>query len=376
LDSVEKEFTDGQACAREASDFIISELKNYSKMHMEKIVGLGMPRHVAEHCPTLCSRLWAELDIIPLVLSESALVDRLSVGQSIETRGSSAAGTWDTKTVDEQAESMARKCVRLFGPDNIPLLQVGFLGLVEVDTAFHVRLADLYDFKKTVSSRTWSAVEHYTADLKERKVKIAFFSATPQGGGVALMRHALVRLSHSLGTDIKWCAISISIPGIETNCVHRYVPKPRPDVFRVTKTNHNILQGVSHPDERLTSENKKLLQGWIEENAKRYWARPGGPLLAPSEGGADVIIVDDPQMPGLIPIAKKLAPNRPIIFRSHIQIRSDLVAQAGTPQAEAWEFLWKQIKLADCFISHPVSAFVPRDVPTEIVGYMPATTDW
>lgn len=84
------------------------------------------------------------------------------------------------------------------------MLQVGFMGLVEVDTDFHVRLTNLEDFKKTVSMRTWSAVEHYAADLKQRKVKIAFFSATPQGGGVALMRHALVRFSHSLGTDITW----------------------------------------------------------------------------------------------------------------------------------------------------------------------------
>lgn len=94
---------------------------------------------------------------------------------------------------------------RLFGPDNIPLLQVGFLGLVEVDTAFHVRIAELRDFKKTVSAKTWSAVQHYAADLKERKVKVAFFSATPQGGGVALMRHALIRFSHALGIDFKWC---------------------------------------------------------------------------------------------------------------------------------------------------------------------------
>lgn len=156
----------------------------------------------------------------------------------------------------------------------------------------------------------------------------------------------------------------------------RYVPKPRPGVFRVTKTNHNILQGVARPDERLTPENKKLLQEWIEENARRYWTRPGGPLLSPSEGGADVLIIDDPQMPGLIPISRKLAPNRPIIFRSHIQIRSDLVAIPGSPQAKAWEFLWDTIKQADCYISHPVSAFVPHNVPQEIVGYMPAATDW
>lgn len=78
------------------------------------------------------------------------------------------------------------------------------MGLVEVDTGFHVQLTNLEDFQRTVSERTWSAVLHYAEDLKKRNVKIAFFSATPQGGVVALMRHALVRFSHSLGTDINW----------------------------------------------------------------------------------------------------------------------------------------------------------------------------
>lgn len=102
-------------------------------------------------------------------------------------------------------ESLSLSVYRLFGPENTPLLQVGFLGLVEVDTAYHVRLADLSDFQKTVSDRTWTAVQRYATELKERNVKVAFFSSTPQGGGVALMRHALMRFSHCLGTDIKWC---------------------------------------------------------------------------------------------------------------------------------------------------------------------------
>jgi hypothetical protein len=131
-----------------------------------------------------------------------------------------------------------------------------------------------------------------------------------------------------------------------SNPIVRYVPKPRPGVFRVTKDNHNILQGIARPEERLTSANKQLL------------------------------IVDDPQMPGLIPLAKEAAPDRPIIFRSHIQIRSDLIEEGGTPQAESWDFIWNHVKLSDCIISHPVSAFVPKDVPPEIVGYMPASTDW
>lgn len=109
---------------------------------------------------------------------------------------------------DIMKESLSLIKCRLFGPENTPLLQVGFLGLVEVDTAYHVRLADLSDFQSTVSDRTWSASQHYATDLKERNVKIAFFSATPQGGGVALMRHALLRFSNCLGTNIKWCVCS------------------------------------------------------------------------------------------------------------------------------------------------------------------------
>jgi hypothetical protein len=156
----------------------------------------------------------------------------------------------------------------------------------------------------------------------------------------------------------------------------RYVPKPRPGVFRITKTNHNILQGVSKPDERITPENRNNVEDWINDNANRYWLVRNGPLCHPSKGGADFIVIDDPQMPALISLAKRMAPDRPVVFRSHIQIRGDLVATPGTPQAESWEWLWGLIKQADLFISHPVSAFVPKNVPQEMVGYIPASTDW
>jgi hypothetical protein len=95
--------------------------------------------------------------------------------------------------------------------------------LVEVDTAFHVRLANIDDFEMTVSQKTWDAVEHYAKDLKNRDVKIAFFSATPQGGGVALMRHALVRFSHALGTKMGWYGYLLPQPfeisGLALTCV-------------------------------------------------------------------------------------------------------------------------------------------------------------
>lgn len=91
-----------------------------------------------------------------------------------------------------------------FGPNQAPLLQVGFRGLVDVDAGSTAVLTSLSDYEKTVDECTWRAVMKYAADMKERNVKVAFFSSTPQGGGVALMRHALVRFSHALGTNIKW----------------------------------------------------------------------------------------------------------------------------------------------------------------------------
>lgn len=81
-------------------------------------------------------------------------------------------------------------------------------------------------------------------------------------------------------------------------------------------------------------------------------------------------------MPTLIPLIKKLTPNRPVIYRSHIQIRSDLIEEKGSPQNEAWGFLWEAIRHSDLFISHPIPEFVPKEIPRDMVAYMPATTDW
>lgn len=73
---------------------------------------------------------------------------------------------------------------------------------------------------------------------------------------------------------------------------------------------------------------------------------------------------------------KAITPDRPVLYRSHIQIRSDLVATPGSPQEDVWNFLWDNIKHADMFISHPIPKFVPHNVPREKVCYLPATTDW
>jgi hypothetical protein len=81
-------------------------------------------------------------------------------------------------------------------------------------------------------------------------------------------------------------------------------------------------------------------------------------------------------MPGLIPLIKKTRPDLPIIYRSHIEIRSDLVHIKGSPQEGVWDYLWKNIQLADLFISHPVAKFVPDDVPREKLALLGAATDF
>jgi glycosyltransferase involved in cell wall biosynthesis len=81
-------------------------------------------------------------------------------------------------------------------------------------------------------------------------------------------------------------------------------------------------------------------------------------------------------MPGLIPLIKKVRPELPIVYRSHIEIRSDLVHKPGSAQEEVWKYLWNNIQHADLFISHPVSKFVPSDVPLEKLALLGAASDW
>ncbi|KAI1434011.1 glycosyltransferase family 4 protein [Xylaria sp. CBS 124048] len=351
------------------ADFIIDAAREYEFDNNVKFVGAAMPSRLAEISPKLCARLWLDLDVVPIVIPYSPKSSRF----------------WMNSEVDEQADSMARKCVanpkrshvseppdprtpehpdlipnhRFFGPSLAPLLQVGFRGVVMSDPTFKISMASLENNRSTCSDATWNSMMHYAKILKKNKIRIAFFSSTPQGGGVALMRHALRRFSLLVGVDLNW-----------------YVPKPRPGVFRSTKNMHNILQGVSQPGQRLSEDERDMISEWISHNAEGSWLSPGGPLRPVEEGGAHVIVVDDPQMPTLIPLIKILTPNRPVIFRSHIQIRGDLINLEGSPQREAWDFLWEGIRLSDLFISHPIPGFVPKEVGGDMVAYMPATTDW
>lgn len=179
---------------------------------------------------------------------------------------------------------------------------------------------------------------------------VRFISATPQGGGVALMRHALIRLLKLWEVDASW-----------------HVLEERADAFLITKTKfHNVLQGVAKNGTELTGKDKEVYTAWMKENAE---------ALAPALSDADVIVIDDPQPSGLIPAIKEMNPDVKIIYRSHIQIVSELTDKSGTPQSEVWNFIWNFAKEADIFISHPIPDFVPDVVTKKKVVFAPPTTD-
>jgi alpha,alpha-trehalose phosphorylase (configuration-retaining) len=177
------------------ADWVIEKMKDYEQKNAAKFVGAGVPYDLLKKCPKLCSRLWLELDVVPISIAPELEGLRM---ESKETT------FWDSKCVDEQADSMARKCIMNFGPSLAPLLQVGFRGLAEVDAGFQARLLIADDYEKSCSATTWNATMKYIMALKQNKTKIAFFSSTPQGGGVALMRHALVRFAKVMGVDLAW----------------------------------------------------------------------------------------------------------------------------------------------------------------------------
>lgn len=79
------------------ADYVLEEVEKYEQENFAKFVGAGLPTTLRYMSPSLCSRLWLDLDIIPIVLRPDG-----------EEREKSF---WDVKRVDEQADSMARKCV-------------------------------------------------------------------------------------------------------------------------------------------------------------------------------------------------------------------------------------------------------------------------
>eukprot|EP00743_Colponemidia_sp_Colp-15_P012254 GILK01013884.1.p1 GENE.GILK01013884.1~~GILK01013884.1.p1 ORF type:complete len:533 (-),score=126.18 GILK01013884.1:213-1811(-) len=211
----------------------------------------------------------------------------------------------------------------------------------------------LADYQAFCPKPQWTLFTNLLDKFRSRGVKMYYFNATAQGGGVAIMRHAQMRLAKLCGIEMKW-----------------FVVKPKHEVFLVTKRKlHNVLQGVAPEDQpRLDEDDRACFAEWSEHNAL---------LFRNVIEDANVIVLDDPQVSGLMKYIKQWNPDCKVVFRSHIQLRSDLIDQQGTPQNEAFRFIWEEneVKKCDVFFSHPIPAFVPKMVPKEKVVMWGAVTD-
>ncbi|KAG0134997.1 hypothetical protein HOY82DRAFT_634168 [Tuber indicum] len=273
-----------------------------SDSNLGKFVGAGVTLGLDEICPGISPYIWKTLDIFCVLLK-------------VQPRRCGIFGDTCINAA-EQADSAALECIGYFDHDHNPIFRISSRNQVLPDADGAIKLVeDLTDYESTVHKHTWKTVIKYASELRgcndgqtngdhERSpVKIAFFSATPQGGGVALMRHPLVRFCSELGVDKAW-----------------YIPEADAEAFRITKTNHNILQGVANYE--------------FCFDPKKHGSRLGGPL---APGGADVVVIDDPQMPALIPLIKEVRLEVKIIYRSHIEVRKDLVERITSSQEQVWK---------------------------------------
>src|SRR5258706_9746564 len=267
----------------------------------------------------LAAKLWLQEDIVPDM-----------VGKQNPARQA---------TLEELVREVASK----FDSNNIAPIELSADREVQV-----AELVTLEDYRKTVSQEDFDLLLKLARAFHGKK--LVFISATPRGGGVALMRHALIRLLRLLHVDAHW-----------------YVLIPDSDAFDITKAKfHNVLQAVASPESVLTEEDKAVYESWTRENAVQ---------LDGMFRQANVVVIDDPQPAGLIPYIKQANPDAQIIYPFHTQILGSLASTPGTPQYTTWSFLWDKIRLADYFVSHPMKMFIPANVPDEKIFYMPATTD-
>lgn len=213
-------------------------------------------------------------------------------------------------------------------------------------------LTSLDAYKQINLGKDVEMLQKEAQEFKDNGAKMIYLSSTMQGGGVALMRHSCIRIFQELGLDCKWIVLL-----------------PDSKVFEITKKKfHNILHAIVPESIILHDGDKQIYNEWIERNYK---------ILKDIILQANVIVIDDYQPSGLIPHIKRDHPKAKIVYRSHIQLRSDLIDMEGSSQKITWDFIWKdnQIKDVDLFISHPIPDFVPHPVQKEKVFLMPASTD-
>ncbi|KAL9655602.1 hypothetical protein ABK040_002266 [Willaertia magna] len=327
-------------------DQIVDFIKEFSRKKHYKIIAASVDE--LSNYLKLSERLWLEEDITPI--DYHLLHDRSL--EEIAGHQSSVPGD-----VKERAMHKARRISYMFSKGDM------FLDV------FNVRM---YKKGRKIAPVTLTSLDAYKyvsggeqyfkmlLDLANRFKnlggKLVYLNSTNRGGGVALMRHAQIRLFKLLNLDASWIVLD-----------------PKMEVFEITKKKfHNLLQGVAPKDVVLTDHDKKVFTDWSRSNAESLLADSNGDL-----NQANVIVIDDYQPSGLIPFIKQKNPNAKIIYRSHIHIDTSLMKEQDSPQLVTWDFIWNhnRVKDVDIFLSHPIKEFVPDVVPKEKVTLMAASTD-
>jgi hypothetical protein len=83
------------------ADTIIQKLDKHRRENLFKCVGAGVNKRAVQYSPHLLSRLWKELDIVPLQYDDKPHSETSSQHTSLKDY-----------SVDEEADSLARKAVR------------------------------------------------------------------------------------------------------------------------------------------------------------------------------------------------------------------------------------------------------------------------
>lgn len=290
-----------------------SWIEKIASSNKSKIIAAAV--HGEGDLQKLGSRLWLKADIVPLIVHNG---------------------------LQKDPEDLALFAASRFVDDIITI------NLKQDKKVQVTDLVTLSDYQKITPAEDFRLLIKFSDKLKNKR--IVYFSATPRGGGVALMRHALMRLYRLLGVDASWHVMQESL-----------------DVFNITKKKfHNVLHGIASPNVRLTQKDKKIYTDWIQDNARR---------LHSLFHQANVIVIDDPQPSGLVPYIRKASPNTKIVYRSHIQLETALMEKPKSPQNITWNFIWENIKSADLFVSHSVEKFVPKMVDRKKVALMTAAID-
>lgn len=88
-------------------NLIIHKLLDYRNLYQEKFAAVAFPRSLVDECPALCLQIWKHLDAVPYVIGkEPRQRTHADQGELATFAG------WEEKLIDEQADSIARKCIR------------------------------------------------------------------------------------------------------------------------------------------------------------------------------------------------------------------------------------------------------------------------